>query len=421
MSITANKILSQKKAELSKIEALIKQSKSICFKILNKTTEYKASNGRTLKEMEEELKSIKKALGIDENDEETDPIEVFKYKISKKEKRIEKYKAEIGNLREQIQAYNDKIEEISAKIPKKVKEEEIHEPIVDTTSDEVLIEDAKKTAKESLLPYKEELEKLKGDIFNFKAGFKIYMKNAFESIRNEMDKKVKAATDELNKQKQKIASLSETKTKLQKEFDDYQNKFNSFEGFHEESTIEFDPAQVRKDTNNMYKMFFNHVKNASTKFNITSDKYIGKIFSKIKGLEGQIARLKAKVDNCASSISHEKSQGKAVTKQQANLLMQTFLQSVFMKKKMESILGKLEPKLKEQADKFDKQLKEEEALGGKVVFENYTISDLRKWIIKMIKENAKLNLEMEDFGKVMNGKLEALKKFAEEKMAEADK
>ena len=218
----ASKIIQQKKNQLAQLQNELKRTKAICFKVMNKTTEYKASNGKTLAEMEQELAAIKEALDIPPDDNDSNIITVFQSKINKKEKKMKAWNAGIQELREEIQQYQDAIDKKLKKIPPPLDDLTKNGKIlVDTTGKEITLQETKDEVKGSLAKYKLEIEKLKAFVLNLKLGFESMTKNAMKQLQEELRNRLQQEIDKLNKQKAKVNSLKQERDQLKKEYDEF--------------------------------------------------------------------------------------------------------------------------------------------------------------------------------------------------------
>ena len=425
----ASKIIQQKQTQLNQLQNDLKRTKSICFRVMNKTSSYKASNGKTLKEMEEELAAIKEALGIPKEDNETDIIETFQRKMNKKKKNIQKENAKIQAIRENIDEFQKAIDKVLKKIPPRLEDlSKNGKTVVDTTGDDLskTLQKSKSDMVGSLVQYKLEIEKLRGFVLNMKLGFESVTKQYLQQVKDEIQKRTQEEIAKLNDKKAEVKSLTEERDRLKEEYNAFADKLSNFVIDQESQSITPNSDEEQKDAEKLYGEIRTAIHNLGQK---RMDNYIQlinkvnercyEVTCKIDSILAKIAKIKAFIN------SSEFKKAKKDTARQANILMQSFLQSIFMKKKMEEILGKLEPLLKAQADKFQKQIEQEEATSGKVVYtyenKTYTISDLRKWIIIMMKQNARACLETEANDKYMTKRIQCLKNFSQSKSEEINK
>ncbi|EAY20445.1 hypothetical protein TVAG_110570 [Trichomonas vaginalis G3] len=398
--------IAKKKRELEALELEIKRAKGVAFKLMNAPQEYQAPNGQTVGDLEKELQSIRKVLHIPEDDSETDLIELLNDKISRRTEAYEGLKNEIAEMKEKIGKKQSVADDLQQQIDEQLRIQEKARKKNRMNSDINLPEipfgknDVTEPIVDNLSKYKIELGKLKADFDKIKlditAYFDNYKKQFNNQIKDEMEKRRKQILEkrqiclELQKHAQE---LEEQHNKLQQELQNYQiNPTDENDGTDmptqspEEAQKEFDD-HIRSfvDVFDKFKdTHTDHCEDLLKEFNL-----------KVDNLEPKTIELHDKLSKLGEKVQQSKAVDQTVVRDQANNLMRDFLKTLWMKERLKLILNEMEPKLKEQADKFEEQIAKEKEMTGKVIYENLTINEIRKLIILFIKENAQINLANE--------------------------
>lgn len=387
----------------------IKRAKGIVYKMFGEPTEYVAPNGKSLKELENELKNIRKALNLDEDDEDYDVIDVLNQKLEQKNKRIQNYRDKLKEATAENREYKDMIDTLEADIEKKRRQlkksrkSSSADGDIDLPSIPYSASDANKVIATNLKEYKDYLQKMRLEIEKFKmdimAYFSMYKKHFDDKMKSEIEKRRK----QLLEKRAACLKLKEEADRLAKENSDLEKEKNKYSAVDPNATklnitagIAESPQDIRDQFNKMirdYNDVFDRYKQKDlanceaqlAEFNIKMDK----LSISINGLIGKVQAIQARVKK---TNEVDRPQAKA----QANELMQNFLRTLWMKEKLKVILTAIEPKLKEHADKFEKQIEVEKENKGKILYDNLTANDLRRLIVLYIKENARFNLEDQD-------------------------
>lgn len=407
--------LAAKKKELQNLEEEIKATKNLAYKVLNSATEYKSSSGMTLKEMKAELKKIHEVLGIEVNEGEKDPsISVFKELVNEKFSKQDELDQQVSDLREQISAYEKKIKQIQ--IPK---EEKVN---VDSLPEVEGYEKSLKGEKSDLLSkmgeYKDEFEKLRLMLDKFKFDLNLTMKAILDRFKNEKEAIAKEYLAKKEAQENELEKLKAKAKELQNQLKDVENSKSQYSGETNTGGKLPDEKAVEKECQNIISQYYDVLEKAKKRldtFEKTSEQYKGfilKLDAKIPSLMAQIARVMEKVQKLIALIRSNKGKAGKITQAQVFQLMHCFLKSAFLYHKSNEVTHGIEDAFAAEAEKIKKRLEIEQQLKSKKVYEDMTLSDLRKEIIRLIKENARLNLEMEKENKEMGVANELLDKIS---------
>jgi len=388
MSIGTKRQIAAKREELRQLNEEIEKAQVLCYRISNQSVQYHSTNGLTLDEMQNEERNILKSLGYKEG-QTNDIIQLFRMKVKTRQKQEIEYAEEYKRLRQEIEEIKSKTEKITIPEAKIVQQDDI--PIITDIDNS---------------QYFEFLKSMRKNISLMKIDFNQYrltLQKKLDDVKRvaffEMQQIILKAKSESKNNESEIQNL-------QKENEEYSQKINELEKLPKKAVPKEpipsgpDPELTKKEcirkTQTLAQEFHKLQKKAEVM--IRNNVFVD-INAKFDELGGRTAAIKQKIEKIARKKQKEVKKSAQISSLQAQQDFRILMQTILKKTIIDQMLENLSPMLGSEAQKLEEQLEKEKSEKGKIIDDGLTLSELRKAIARLEKENARENLDGEDYMK----------------------